>query len=193
MYSVFRLVMQDNNISSYVCGVFTSWSHLKTNENKKTITLHFAINRFVGDDQIHYDLPANNLDKNHKKRVALYIDLELEEVPVNMDNLSNFKFVDKRFNNLSHKKSEYVLEISYTTKPVANSSRFKEGKPTIECYYFSVGSETIIAISEEGNYLWTEDSQNTRKIDIDKAVDIISNNIVKVPDHISNRSTAFLI
>jgi hypothetical protein len=114
-------------------------------------------------------------------------------MPSDMDNLSNFKFVDKRFNNLTHKKSEYVLSISYTTKPVAVTSRTKEGKPNIECYYFSMGADSIISISEEGNYLWTEDNQNTRKIDIDKAVDIISNNIVKVPDHISNRSTAFLI
>jgi hypothetical protein len=191
--------MQDNNkginkvSDSYVCGVFTSWSHVKVVDNKKMITLHFAINRFVGEDTVHYDLPSNNLDKNHKKRVALYLELELEDMPSDMDNLSNFKFVDKRFNNLTHKKSEYVLSISYTTKPVAVTSRTKEGKPNIECYYFSMGADSIISISEEGNYLWTEDNQNTRKIDIDKAVDIISNNIVKVPDHISNRSTAFLI
>jgi hypothetical protein len=191
--------MQDNNkginkvSDSYVCGVFTSWSYVKVVDNKKMITLHFAINRFVGEDTVHYDLPSNNLDKNHKKRVALYLELELEDMPSDMDNLSNFKFVDKRFNNLTHKKSEYVLSISYTTKPVAVTSRTKEGKPNIECYYFSMGADSIISISEEGNYLWTEDNQNTRKIDIDKAVDIISNNIVKVPDHISNRSTAFLI
>jgi hypothetical protein len=191
--------MQDNNkginkvSDSYVCGVFTSWSYVKVVDNKKMITLHFAINRFVGEDTVHYDLPSNNLDKNHKKRVALYLELELEDMPSDMDNLSNFKFVDKRFNNLTHKKSEYVLAISYTTKPVAVTSRSKEGKPNIECYYFSMGADSIISISEEGNYLWTEDNQNTRKIDIDKAVDIISNNIVKVPDHISNRSTAFLI
>jgi|NOAtaT_7_FD_contig_81_2500255_length_6699_multi_3_in_0_out_0_5 hypothetical protein len=191
--------MQDNNkginkvSDSYVCGVFTSWSYVKVVDNKKMITLHFAINRFVGEDTVHYDLPSNNLDKNHKKRVALYLELELEDMPSDMDNLSNFKFVDKRFNNITHKKSEYVLAISYTTKPVAVTSRTKEGKPNIECYYFSMGADSIISISEEGNYLWTEDNQNTRKIDIDKAVDIISNNIVKVPDHISNRSTAFLI
>lgn len=183
--------MQDKN--KYVCGVFTSWSHIKIVDGKPVITLHFAINRFVGEDKIHYDLPSNNLDKNYKKRIALYIALELKETPTNIDNLSNFKFVDERFNNLSHKKSEYVLELSYTTKPVANNCRQKEGKPTIECYSFPMGSDSIISISEEGNYLWTESNQNTRKIDIEKAVNIISDNIVRIPDHINNRNTAILI
>lgn len=191
----------DNNISkpvsnsiSYACGVFTSWSYVKQIEERNMVILHFAVNRFVGNDQVHYDLPANNLDKRNKKRVALYIDLELVEVPQNIDSLSNFKFVDERFNNLSHKNSEYVLELSYTTKAVSNSCRQKEGKPTIECYYFYMGADTVINVSNQGHYLWTEDSQNTRKItDINDAVNIISNNIVKIPTHINNRNTAYFI
>ena len=60
---------------NYVCGVFTSWKQLSSNN----LILHFAINRVVGKDLIHYDLPSNNTNKANKKRVSLYIDLQTNE------------------------------------------------------------------------------------------------------------------
>ena len=190
------MIMQNNKVLAYACGVFTSWSRVKIQGEKKSITLHFAINRFVGKDGIHYDLPANNntIDKNFKKRVALYIDAEIVEVPQNTDNLSNFKFVDERFNNLNHKNSEYVLQFSYKTKASQVNPRVIIGKPTIECHFFSMSSESIIDISKEGHYLWTEDIEKTKKIvNINEAVDIITTNIVRIPAHINSRTMAFLI
>lgn len=184
----------NNNKISFFCGVFTSWSHIKTNNNKHTVILHFAVNRFVGEDKIHYDLPANNFDKKHKDRVALYIELEIEDIPTNVESLSNFNFVDKRFNNLTHKTSEYVLQISYTTKNVNNVYRHIEGKPSVNCFFFSMGADSVVEISSEGHYLWTEEFQNTRKItNINEAVNIISSNIVRVPTHINSRTMAYLI
>ena len=78
---------------NYVCGVFTSWKQLSSNN----LILHFAINRFVGKDLIHYDLPSNNTNKANKKRVSLYIDLQTNE---DLNKIENLNSKDQYFVNL---------------------------------------------------------------------------------------------
>jgi hypothetical protein len=183
--------MSNSNVSSYVCGVFTSWKPV----SNKNLILHFAINRFVGLDLIHYDLPSNNVNKNNKKRISLYLDLETHQDLNNIDinNISNVTFVDSRFNNLIYKDSEYTLELSYTTKPYQLSTRTKNGN-FVECYYFPMLNDSIVNISDSGTHLWTEDTANTKKItDISECLEIISKDIVRIPTHINNRTHAIII
>ena len=176
---------------NYVCGVFTSWKQLSSNN----LILHFAINRFVGKDLIHYDLPSNNTNKANKKRVSLYIDIQTNEDlnKIDLNNIENITFVDNRFNNLIFKNAEYTLELSYTTKSYQLSTRVK-GNNTVECYYFPMVPESITNISDSGTHLWTEDNLNTRKIvDIMEGLDIMNENIVRIPIHISSRTSAIII
>ena len=175
--------------SSFVCGVFTSW---KKQVNSNTIVIHFAVNRFVGIDSIHYDLPSNNLNKTNKKRISLYIELEVDKGDMFSDDIEGITFVDTRFNDLIFKGTEYVLELSYTTKPYSEVTREKEGK-IVQCYSFPMLSDTITSISGAGTHLWSEDRLNTKKIDIEQAVDIISDCIVRVPSHIKSRTNAIVI
>ena len=180
-----------NNQSSHVCGVFTSWKQY-SNYN---LIIHFAINRFVGTDGIHYDLPANNTNKANKKRISLYIDLETKDDLSKKDlkNLDNISFVDSRFDNLVYKDAEYTLGLSYTTKPYQLINRQKNGN-TVECYYFPMLQDSIVSISNSGTHLWTLDNANTKKItDIYECLEIISRDIVKIPTHINNRNNAIIL
>lgn len=185
------MTVSNNNLSSYVCGVFTSWKQYSNNN----LIIHFAINRFVGSDLIHYDLPANNTNKNNKKRISLYIDLETKDnlTRGELSSLKGINFVDSRFDDLIYKDAEYTLELSYTTKPYQLSNRLKNGN-YVECYYFPMLADTITTISNSGTHLWTEDNSNTKKIVyIEQALQIISEDIVRVPTHISNRTNAIIL
>jgi hypothetical protein len=177
--------------NSYVCGVFTSWRQY----SNRNIIIHFAINRFVGSDLVHYDLPANNTNKSNKKRISLYIDLETK-YNLNkgeLSSLNGIEFVDNRFNDLIFKDAEYTLELSYTTKPYQLSNRIKNGN-FVECYYFPMLQDSIVNISNSGTHLWTEDNNNTRKItDIEHCLELISNDIVRIPTHINNRTSAIVL
>ena len=54
--------------------------------------------------------------------------------------------------------------------------------------------ESITNISDSGTHLWTEDNLNTRKIvDIMEGLDIMNENIVRIPIHISSRTSAIII
>jgi len=178
-------------MSTFTCGVFTSW---KKNKETNTVTIHFAVNRFVGSDLIHYNLPANNTntDKINKKRVSLYIELPVLKGDMESNDIECMTFDDHRFNNLIYKSAEYTLELSYTTKGYDVNKRSKEGK-LVECFYFPMLSDTIISVSSSGTHLWTEDSRNTKKIDIEQALDILSKDIVRIPEHIKARTTALVI
>jgi predicted nucleic acid-binding Zn finger protein len=172
--------------TSYVCGVFTSWNKIR---DGNSLTLHFAVNRFVGKNLVHYDLPSNNNNKQCKKRVSIYINLDLTKDSTD----TCFKFVDSRFDDLIYKNSEYTLELGFCTNEHNLITRNKDGKQ-VDCYYFPMLADSIINISSGGTYLWTEDSNNTKKIvDILEAIDIISNNIVRVPSHIRSRVNAVVI
>lgn len=178
-------------MSNFVCGVFTSWKPV-SNHN---LILHFAINRFVGEDSIHYDLPSNNTNKANKKRISLYIDLQTNEdlSKIDLNNIDKITFVDSRFNNLVYKDSEYTLELNYTTKPYQLNTRVKNGN-YVECYYFPMLQDSISNISTSGTHLWTTDSNNTKKmIDINECLEIISRDIVRIPTHINNRTHAIVI
>ena len=178
--------------SSFACGVFTSW---KKQVNSNSVVVHFAVNRFVGEDLIHYDLPSNNLNKANKKRISLYIELEVDKDSLAYmfnDDIECITFVDTRFNNIIFKSTEYVLELSYTTKPSVEGTREKEGK-VVHCYSFPMLPDTIVSISGSGTHLWSEDRLNTKKIEIDEALNIISNSIVRVPNHIKSRKNAIVI
>lgn len=176
-------------MSSFACGVFTSW---RKQANSNTVVLHFAVNRFVGDNLIHYDLPSNNLSKSNKKRISLYIELEVKDGDMFSDEIDSITFVDNRFNNLIFKGAEYVLELAYTTKAYALVTREKEGK-TVQCYSFPMLGDTIVSVSGSGTHLWSQDILNTKKIEIDEAISIISDAIVRVPNHIKSRTNAIVI
>ncbi len=176
-------------MSTFACGVFTSW---KKNRDTNTVVLHFAVNRFVGDDLVHYNLPSNNTDKIHKKRLSLYIELEVLEGDMFSNDIECMVFKDNRFNDLVYKSAEYTLELSYTTKNCSLNTREKDGK-TVDCYFFPMLSDTVIAISSSGAPLWTEDSNNIKKIAIDNAVQMLSNSIVRIPEHIKSRITKVVI
>lgn len=176
-------------MSTFACGVFTSW---KKNKDTNTVVLHFAVNRFVGSDLIHYNLPSNNTDKIHKKRLSLYIELNVLKGDMDCNEIDSIIFEDDRFNNLVYKSAEYTLELSYTTKNYDLNTRERLGK-TVDCYYFPMLADTIVSVSSSGTHLWTEDSNNTKKIDIDTAIKLLSNDIVRIPDHIKARTTAIVI
>ena len=54
--------------------------------------------------------------------------------------------------------------------------------------------ESITNISDSGTHLWTEDNLNTRKIvDIMEGLNIMTENIVRIPTHISSRTSAIII
>lgn len=176
-------------MSTFACGVFTSW---KKNNKDNTVTIHFAVNRFVGGDSIHYNLPANNTDKFHKKRLSLYIELPVLKGDMESNDIEGIIFEDPRFNDLIYKNAEYTLELSYTTKGYDLNRRDKDGK-LVDCYYFPMLSDTVISVSNSGTHLWTEDSRNTKKVDIDQALEILTKDIVRIPEHIKARTTAIVI
>lgn len=178
----------DSNNLSHVCGVFTSWFLKKGTNNSSTVTLHFAINRFVDKDLVHYDLPANNKQRSNKDRAVLYIELETVSDPGQPENLASFNFVDDRFNNLIIKDCEYVLAVYPSTKEMSFYPRNK-GDKIVNCYCFNMNESNIATISPEGTFLWTKDKSNLIKMEtIEETVKVLREHLIRVPVHRAARN-----